>query len=253
MAMLDYVTLRLETYKEVIYLLFEIYHFYGNEEKIYKSTNYFLKLCLGWLFELTNFPEVLYYTWLTDACLSSHEFKLKSDTETQNKDKILFLDEVDIVTQSVLNICCPYLQEIKKLLLSDATHNNNSNATIKHIKPLTTVRSSNDVTSKRVQVSILIQLLIFAITFFFFLKNQLEEAFFNIQPVSIRKTVDFISERVASACVKEICYEVVPVYKTDTMLDFRESIESACLTENSNNISHILVKHCIINYYYFLI
>lgn len=41
----------------------------------------------------------------------------------------------------------------------------------------------------------------------------MEEAFFNGQPASIRKTVEFVSERIASTCVKEIFNEIVPSYK----------------------------------------
>lgn len=45
----------------------------------------------------------------------------------------------------------------------------------------------------------------------------MEDAFFNGQPVSVRKTVEFVSERVASACVKQICHDVVPDFKQTSL------------------------------------
>lgn len=50
-----------------------------------------------------------------------------------------------------------------------------------------------------------------------FFKVQLEEAFFSGQPASIRKTVEFVSERIASACVKHICHEIVPEFKRKSL------------------------------------
>lgn len=40
--------------------------------------------------------------------------------------------------------------------------------------------------------------------------------------MSIRKTVEFISERVASACVKQICNEIVPPYKKKVLADLKD-------------------------------
>lgn len=39
----------------------------------------------------------------------------------------------------------------------------------------------------------------------------MEEAFFHGQPMSTRKTVEYVSERVASCCVKYICNNLLPV------------------------------------------
>lgn len=52
---------------------------------------------------------------------------------------------------------------------------------------------------------------------------QLEEAFFHGQPSSIRKTVDFVAERVASSCVKYICNTIIPAAKERNMKAFLKS------------------------------
>lgn len=51
---------------------------------------------------------------------------------------------------------------------------------------------------------------------------QLEEAFFHGQPASTRKTVDFVSERVASTCVKHICNTLLTSARETNLNAFRE-------------------------------
>lgn len=55
---------------------------------------------------------------------------------------------------------------------------------------------------------------------------QLQEAFFNSQSVSVRKTIEFISERVASACVKHVCAELVPGFKKRRLAEFQSKLKS---------------------------
>ena len=44
---------------------------------------------------------------------------------------------------------------------------------------------------------------------------QLEESFFHGQAASVRKTVEFVAERVASCCVKHICSTILPSIKQE--------------------------------------
>ncbi|KAK9745298.1 Codanin-1 C-terminus [Popillia japonica] len=92
------------------------------------------------------------------------------------------------------------------------TNSSNSSNVVKHIKPLSSVENSTDVTEKKLKVNRKDNVLWIRIKAIFN-RGQLEEAFFNCQPISIRKTVEFISERVASSCVKHICNNVVPEFK----------------------------------------
>lgn len=55
---------------------------------------------------------------------------------------------------------------------------------------------------------------------------QLEEAFFNGQPISMRKTVEFVSERIASTCVKHLCNSVVPNFKKQALADWKKTLEA---------------------------
>lgn len=53
----------------------------------------------------------------------------------------------------------------------------------------------------------------------------MEEAFFGGQPASTRKTVDFVSERVASTCVKHICNTLLMTSRETNLNIFREILE----------------------------
>lgn len=53
----------------------------------------------------------------------------------------------------------------------------------------------------------------------------MEEAFFGGQPASTRKTVDFVSERVASTCVKHICNTLLMASRETNLNIFREILE----------------------------
>lgn len=53
----------------------------------------------------------------------------------------------------------------------------------------------------------------------------MEEAFFGGQPASTRKTVDFVSERVASTCVKHICNTLLMASRETNLNIFREILK----------------------------
>ncbi|XP_060532788.1 codanin-1 isoform X3 [Cylas formicarius] len=185
LAMLDYVTLRLPYYVSVNEILVQLYR---------NARAPLLVFCLGWLFELPHFPDGEYF--------SIHFEGVQCPTE-QFSEADSYLDDLEIVGQNVLYLCCPYLDEIKKLLCADSSGNKVS---VKHITPVSEVETSGDAVRKK-------------------LEQQLEEAFFNGQPASLRKTVEFVSERVASCAVKYICYTLVPEYKQTALDEFRSEIE----------------------------
>lgn len=130
--MLDYVSLRLPYYISIIKQLFHIYHKVEMDVNNLESS-ILIKLCLGWLFELPNVPGYLYYN-----------FEERSETIT--------LNELHLVDQNTLMVCCPYLKSIKKLLRSNSS--NTENVTIKHITPLTAVQSPTRIAKKRLEVRI---------------------------------------------------------------------------------------------------
>ncbi|KAK4877815.1 hypothetical protein RN001_010321 [Aquatica leii] len=186
LSMLDAVSLKLKHLQELTQLLLQIYYSSRYDSII-------VRLTLGWLFDLPIFSNEVYNKWVTNTLLP--------EPETND----FYLDKCDIFDHNVSYICCPYLQEIRKILLNDANETNRL-VTFKHITPISKIESSSITPSKRTQ-------------------KQLEKAFFKSQADSVRKTVEFVSERVASGCVKEICYDMVPVHKQTSFAKLKTDFE----------------------------
>ncbi|XP_076255015.1 codanin-1 like protein dlt [Rhynchophorus ferrugineus] len=189
LSMLDKVTLRLPYYSSLNQMLFEIYASVMFTNEINYNTAV-IKFCLGWLFELPHFPDTQYFNF----CLENRNY-----LPTVLKTNHISLDDLNIISQSVLYVCCPYLEEIKKALVTTAL---DDKVSIKYITPVTAIDSKIEATRKKMQ-------------------HQLEEAFFNSHPLSVRKTVEFVSERVASVIVKHICYDMVVMAKLDMVQNFK--------------------------------
>jgi len=88
-----------------------------------------------------------------------------------------------------------------------------------------------------------------------FWQLQLEEAFFHGQPASTRKTVDFVSERVASTCVKHICNTLLVSSRETNLNSFRKIMKRKCSKKNSeerNEMSAEYIKEFKVLRVYFM-
>ncbi|KAL7992399.1 hypothetical protein Chor_016655 [Crotalus horridus] len=100
----------------------------------------------------------------------------------------LFQDSVPLVDQQLLYTCCPYLGELRKLLSSFVLGSGGKNGGyIRKITPTATeaLAPKPSLTQQKLQA-------------------ELEQAFFHNQSPSLRRTVEFVAERVGSNCVKHI-------------------------------------------------
>lgn len=142
LAMLDFLTLRLSYYNSVHKILFRIYRRYIKSSKKLSYNRSLVRFSLGWLFELPHFPDTEFFSHLSEADNIEMDFENK-----QNGEKML--DDLELVDQNILYTFCPYLEEIKKLLLTDVSNNN---ATVKHITPVTTIHSGKEITKRKLEV-----------------------------------------------------------------------------------------------------
>ncbi|XP_076239408.1 codanin-1 like protein dlt isoform X2 [Calliopsis andreniformis] len=219
LAMLDAVSLRLPYYKQILELLYYIYKAVNQSDSsafdspISQQTKIFLKSTLSWLFELPHFPKDFYSTWQkTYKVKELQNFKQLDKHVKKNaflEDPIVSvasvkcnLDKLDIINERTLRICGPLVGLNTPVVNSSGNINNyNSN---KHITPVSSQlhKSARSAGIKHLEL-------------------QLEEAFFHGQPASTRKTVDFVSERVASTCVKHICNTLLMSSRETNLNAFR--------------------------------
>ncbi|NXJ77575.1 CDAN1 protein, partial [Trogon melanurus] len=180
LSLVDHIAPFLDYYRKVFCLLLQVYRLMVLSEDTEMSfLNKLLILAvLGWLFQVPSVPEELFFT--TDV----RQEGSMMDTATSAQ----ALDSVPLVDQQLLYTCCPYLGELRKLLASFVAGSGAKNGGfIRKITPTAaeSLAPKASVTHRKLQV-------------------ELEQAFFHNQPPSLRRTVEFVAERVGSNCVKHI-------------------------------------------------
>ncbi|NWV25563.1 CDAN1 protein, partial [Origma solitaria] len=196
LSLVDHIAPFLDYYRKVFGLLLQVYRLMVlSEDKEMSFLNKLLILAvLGWLFQVPSVPEELFFT--TDN--RQEGFMMDTVTSAQA------LDFVPLVDQQLLYTCCPYLGELRKLLASFVAGSGGKNGGfIRKITPTAaeSLAPKASVTQRKLQV-------------------ELEQAFFHNQPPSLRRTVEFVAERVGSNCVKHIKATLVAelVQRAETML-----------------------------------
>ncbi|XP_053922669.1 codanin-1 [Cuculus canorus] len=196
LSLVDHIAPFLDYYRKVFCLLLQVYRLMVlSEDKEMSFLNKLLILAvLGWLFQVPSVPEELFFT--PDV----RQEGLMLDTVTSAQ----ALDSVPLVDQQLLYTCCPYLGELRKLLAFFVAGSGAKNGGfMRKITPTAaeSLAPKVSVTQRKLQV-------------------ELEQAFFHNQPPSLRRTVEFVAERVGSNCVKHIKATLVAelVQRAEVML-----------------------------------
>lgn len=134
---------------------------------------------LGWLFQIPVIPEDIFFT---------SEFTVMAEVEDSNIN-VAGLDCILLVDQQLLYTCCPFLGEFRKLLAAFVSGSTaKSGGIIRKITPTSAELKDTPVANRSQQK----------------LQVDLEQAFFHNQPPSLRRTVEFVAERVGSNAVKHM-------------------------------------------------
>ncbi|NXC29326.1 CDAN1 protein, partial [Campylorhamphus procurvoides] len=205
LSLVDHIAPFLDYYRKVFGLLLQVYRLMVlSEDKEMSFLNKLLILAvLGWLFQVPSVPEELFFT------PDDRQERFMMDTVTSAQ----ALDSVPLVDQQLLYTCCPYLGELRKLLASFVAGSGAKNGGfIRKITPTAaeSLAPKAAVTQRKLQV-------------------ELEQAFFHNQPSSLRRTVEFVAERVGSNCVKHIKATLVAelVQRAEAMLQDKVKEDAA--------------------------
>ncbi|XP_059505354.1 codanin-1 isoform X2 [Stegostoma tigrinum] len=183
LSMVDHVASFLDYYRSVFTLLLHLYRsLVLTSERNDNFLNKMLILAvLGWLFQIPALPEEMFFN---EENVDGFEISISDQG----------LDSVPLVDQQLLYLCCPYLSELRKLLASYVAGSGLKNGGyMRKITPTAAEPSLPTLAQSQQKLQV-----------------KLEEAFFHNQPPSLRKTVEFVAERVGSNCVKHIKASLVP-------------------------------------------
>ncbi|XP_045508500.1 codanin-1 [Colias croceus] len=170
LSMLDYTSLRINYYRQLLKIIFFIYE--NKLKDLKKITNIFLKSILGWLFDLPHFPRELVHDRI------DLDYRTNSDVP---------FDSMDIIDEVVLFELCPFLRDIN-VLLSCKVMGEKDVGSFRHITPVNLSLNSEDrMRNKEKEI-----------------QSRLEMEFLKSQPSSTRRVLELVVERVTSSSIKEL-------------------------------------------------
>ncbi|KAJ8289625.1 hypothetical protein GJAV_G00003470 [Gymnothorax javanicus] len=178
LSMLDFTGPFLQCYKQALCLLLHLYRgaVLRRDGNICYLNQLLVLALLGWLFQIPVIPEDLFFS--SDPVTELLDWPAASQG----------LDCLPLVDQQLLYTCCPFLNEFRKLLAAFvAGSSSKSGGLIRKITPTSAEPLGPPSTRSQQKLQV-----------------ELEQAFFHNQPPSLRRTVEFVAERVASNCVKHI-------------------------------------------------
>ncbi|XP_063836432.1 codanin-1 [Ostrinia nubilalis] len=172
LSMLDYASLRITYYQELLKILRHIYinRLKTSETFLKKNTVIFLKCTLGWLFDLPQFPQ---------------------DITCDNNPVIseVNIDCSEVIDEVILFDLCPYLRDVNVLLSTcKVSHDQKDVGTFRHITPVSLTLNPEDRLRNKERE----------------LQSRLEEEMLKSQPSSTRRVLELVTERVAAATVREL-------------------------------------------------
>ncbi|CAL8284487.1 unnamed protein product [Lota lota] len=181
LSMLDFTGPLLLCYRSALGTLLLLYRglVLGRGGEVCYLNKLLMVAVLGWLFQIPVIPEDIFFTSdLTDVA------KLEEiHTGTQG------LDCIPLVDQQLLYVCCPFLGEFRKILAAFVSGSTaKSGGILRKITPTSAELRDAPIANRSQQK----------------LQVDLEQAFFHNQPPSLRRTVEFVAERVGSNCVKHM-------------------------------------------------
>ncbi|XP_073249807.1 codanin-1-like [Porites lutea] len=143
--------------------------------------------CLGWLFEIPVIPAPFFFKSLAEEIVSAD-----SELPLRNSGSQITLDSSGLVDQTSLYSCCPYLGEIRSVLVEAAAGLSGRTGPVKKITPVSAGEPTR-ISSSHKQLQL-----------------QLEENFFRIQPDFVKRLSDFTVERLCSNIISSLKGSVVP-------------------------------------------
>ncbi|XP_052272332.1 codanin-1-like isoform X2 [Dreissena polymorpha] len=177
LSMMDPLAPRLDVFHSVLLLLLGIHRYMWTQLQDEMSFgNLLVTALISWLLENPVIPDGLFFSEVPDDV----SVVLKNSMPS-----LASLDNRNFVDQAVFYICCPYIGELKTLLVDFSVGSNSKASTVRKITPISAdIPVQKSLTDRQLQL-------------------QLEENFFHNHPASMKRVVDFVADRTASNFIKK--------------------------------------------------
>lgn len=213
--MLDFITIRLDYYRQLFQLLYTIYtkvNVVGASDSlcVLPMSRFIIRTCLGWLFEHPEIPEEYY---------SSNSSTRQAITELgEEKERP---QELNPYLEGILTAACPFLADFRVSMMPHKTTKALSRTG--RYRHITTKFQDKSTPKVKSQDNL----------------ERMVEAFLASQSLSVRKIVDFAVDRVSSAAVKDFQVKHLLVIRKEA----KAEMENHALSVND---TEALVKKMIV-------
>ncbi|KAI9565452.1 hypothetical protein GHT06_009244 [Daphnia sinensis] len=215
LTLADPVSLCLPGFHSVLCHLIFVYR----KAELAPANAFLIRILLGWLFSQSNFPLPLLAKPDDDLLIEFGNLSLAT-----TDDQLPRLDQSRLVDSSLIHQCCPFLWSWKHLLAefacSDAKNSGEKASVSRKITPVSAEENPSPVKAPAVKS----------------LQKSLEENFFHNQPSSVKRTVEFVAERLASNVVRDVRHQIIPrlvLHAQATLKTWpstaKDPVESLCL------------------------
>ncbi|GBM19995.1 Codanin-1 [Araneus ventricosus] len=176
LSLMDPLAVHLEYIQESLKILIDIYKW--NCLPVNGIHSFlFLHLIIGWLLDVLQYPK-------------KHQLLLQPISIQYPETSSRGLDTVAVIDKQLIHSCCPYLIEFK-VLVFNFLNDVKCKREARKITPLSTTKQPGTSLSSKQKLEL-----------------ELEENFFSLHSSSLKKTSDFIAERMASKVIGKIRSEV---------------------------------------------
>uniref|UniRef100_A0A0P5J8S4 Codanin-1 n=1 Tax=Daphnia magna TaxID=35525 RepID=A0A0P5J8S4_9CRUS len=215
LTLADPVSLCLPGFHSVLCHLIFVYR----KAELAPANSFLIRILLGWLFSQSNFPLPLLAKPDDDLLIEFGNLSLAT-----TDDQLPRLDQSRLVDSSLVHQCCPFLWSWKHLLAefacSDAKSSGEKASLSRKITPVSAEENPSPVKAPAVKT----------------LQQSLEENFFHNQPSSVKRTVEFVAERLASNVVRDVRHQIIPRLVLNAQATLKtwpstakDPVESLCL------------------------
>ncbi|XP_060596823.1 codanin-1-like isoform X2 [Ruditapes philippinarum] len=176
LSLMDPLAPRLDHYQTVLYLILYIHRYVWSQLQDEMSYGSLMVVAMiSWLLENSVIPDGLFFMEIPENTVQKIQDCFPS---------LASMDNRNFVDQSLFYKCCPYVGEIKTLLVDFTVGSSSKVSNVRKITPISAdIPVQKSLTDRQLQL-------------------QMEENFFHNHPASMKRVIDFVADRTASNFIK---------------------------------------------------